>query len=716
MVAIKFLYGTFKNILKEREMKKVIFLFLASIVLFAGCTIAGPRNDDADKNGALVLSLDSSTVENRTIVPTISMDVATYDVSGSGPDGASFNLLGETSSSITVLDLKVGTWVITVNAKNSTGTIIGSGSASVDVLASSVVTVEVTVTPLDGQGTALLTVDWSGAEQFTGAAVISGTLELKTATGYDPAIAMSFSITGQIATYGSTLDTGYYRLLIQLSEGGVNAFVAETLRIVYNEETSADIIITDIPNTGDIIIDIINDLQNPIAISFGGVVPDLELGTNMTVTATTVPSPVDAYEWYLDGQLLAGTTSSITFGSTLEARTAVYTLTLIVSLDSILSSKYVTFIVSEEPIIPPELLDDFEDGNDTNLWNGINGAMDDFGVLTMTYDPANGYNGSVNAMALDYDVSVLDSWSGVFMTLSPPEPSADLTVYENLTLYVKGSVANIPFKIGLANTSALSTGRNSAKVYINDYLDGGVTTSYQKVTIPLDAFANLDSLVEATVLTVVFENTYATSSGFPTSGILYVDDVGFDTVEPTAVRIDHFGDNFGPNALGANIGDMNGAGATHSSSFTNVDFHNYTYALQSVYNTGATDWCGMWFIFGGGDDGAGPIEDGFTAMPSDFSSYTKITLWIRGDSAGTTPAKIKLELSDGAGHNAYIPDNSTTPGTPISTTWTKYEVPLSAFSGGLNTASIQQFNFVYEGSQVGNTSGITYFDEIQFEK
>ncbi|MFC2091906.1 hypothetical protein ACFLTD_03950, partial [Elusimicrobiota bacterium] len=211
------------------------------------------------------------------------------------------------------------------------------------------------------------------------------------------------------------------------------------------------------------------------------------------------------------------------------------------------------------------LIDNFEDGTDPNLWGGNYGVMNDFGGLTVSYDGANGYNGSVNALALDFNVAITDEWSGMLVMLSNDVDNiqADISAYEYLTFQVKGSVANIPVKIGLENAS--SGDRNKANVYVNDYLDGGVTTSYQEVRIPLDAFANLDDLSNMKVITFVFENGYATANGAPVSGILYIDDIGFGSDSVDNVRIDHFGDNYGPNALGGNMGDMAGGTASHSS-------------------------------------------------------------------------------------------------------------------------------------------------------
>lgn len=658
------------------------------------------------KIGSLILSLDSSSIPNRTITPTIDMDVATYDISGLGPDGADFNIFNWVSSSVSVVDLKAGTWTIAVNAKNSAGTIIGSGSTIIDVLASSVINATVIATPLDGNGTLVVNLDSS--EIPIANATVSG--YVKNISG-DQTNLTDFTITGSpmtSAVSSTVLPKGYYGLWLNIQEDTTTIFygIIDVARIVYNETTIADLTVEGIGEDTGVSITIENDLDPPIEISFSGQQSVIDEGTNMTVVATTDPTPVDTYQWYLSGQPLSGeTAASITIGSTLEVRTTPYHLTLLVSLGSILSAESITFTVSDPP--DPSLLDNFDDGDDTNLWGGVAGAMNDFGGLTMTYDPANAYNGSSYALAMDYDVSATNEWSVVFMPLSPPDPSTDLTGYENLTFYVKGSIANIPFRIGLENTS-IDPDRNRAKVYINDYLDGGVTSSYQKVTIPLGAFANLDDFTNVKVIIFVFEEYYATANGAPTSGILYIDDIGFESASLGYVRIDHFGDNFWPNALGGNIGNMGYGDATHTSSFTDVNFHNYTYALQSVYDTGETDWCVMFFIFGGG-------EDSFTPIPADYSAFNKLTLWIKGNSASETPAKIRIDLNDTLEHSAYIPDN-TVEGTALSTAWTKYTINLSEF-GTLDTSAIKQFNFLYEASQVGvNKSGIVYFDEIQFEE
>lgn len=686
-------------------MKKTIFLLMATIILLAGCTLDSLRNDkDADES-VLVLGLDASSVANRTIVPAIDMNAATYDVYGAGPNSESFEVLNVIGSSVTVTDLVAGTWNITVNAKNSIGTIIGNGITSVDIQQGSTVNATVSVSPLSGNGAAALTVDWIDASQFTDAANVSGTLEYKTATGYDAPVSMTFSKIGQTATYSSSLTAGYYRLLLQVAESGVDTlYLAESVRIVYNETTSATIFISDIQNTGDVQITIEENMLNPIVITFSGQSSQIQEGTDMIVTAATVPSPVDSYEWYLDGQLLAGeTTESVTIGSTLEVRAAAYTLTLMVGLNSILSTQSITFTVVEAP--PASLIDNFEDGADPNLWGADYSIMNDFGGLTMSYDSANAYNGSAYALALDYSVANTDEWSGLLIPFASGFDPVNISMYEYLSFWIKGSVANTPIKIGLENTS---TGdRNRATMFVDDYLDGGVTTSYQEVRIPLDAFANLDDFTNAKVISLVFENSYATANGAPTTGIVYLDDIGFGSTSLGYVRIDHFGDNFGQNAVGGNSGSMGGETATHTSSFDNTEFHNYSRSLRSEYNIGTADWCGMWFILGGG-------ADAYTAVPCDFSGYSNLTMWIKGNSAGETPAKIKIELNDTAGHVALIPDD-TVEGTAISTTWTKYTINLSTFSG-LNTAAIQQFNFVYDSLVGANTSGVVFFDEIQLEE
>ncbi|MFC2061176.1 carbohydrate binding domain-containing protein [Elusimicrobiota bacterium] len=361
--------------------------------------------------------------------------------------------------------------------------------------------------------------------------------------------------------------------------------------------------------------------------------------------------------------------------------------------------------------MPAELLDSFNDGPGPNFWGGNYGVMDDNGSLDFSYDDTNYYGASGYAIAMDYDVSGSGDWSGIFVELNENAAPVNIAGYKTLKFRVKGSVSDIPVKIGLENSSGGD--RTAAHLYINDYLDGGVTTSWQQVEIPLAAFANLDSFANAKVIVFVFENAYAVSSGFNTSGILYIDDLEFGDTAPNELRIDHFGDNWGWLAVGGNIGDLIDNGA-HNTTFNTSIYNEYSRSMRSQYDVSSDgNWSGLYMVFGGGNNG-------WTAQSSNFSDYRYLTFQARVGSSSTNPVKFKVEIMDhDSTHQVVIPDNTTTPGSNLSTSWQEYRIDMNTI-GGLNKGTIKQINVIYEYWRIngagGDLSGTVYFDEIQFEK
>ena len=86
----------------------------------------------APEHGTLVLSFSAQILLTaKTIEPTLDMEAAYCDVSGSGPGGASFEQVGVTDTTVAQASLIPGEWIIEVDAYNDaeTPTLIGEGSA-----------------------------------------------------------------------------------------------------------------------------------------------------------------------------------------------------------------------------------------------------------------------------------------------------------------------------------------------------------------------------------------------------------------------------------------------------------------------------------------------------------------------------------------------------------------------------------------------------------
>ncbi|MEK7813718.1 MAG: carbohydrate binding domain-containing protein, partial [Candidatus Desantisbacteria bacterium] len=353
------------------------------------------------------------------------------------------------------------------------------------------------------------------------------------------------------------------------------------------------------------------------------------------------------------------------------------------------------------------VLDDFNDGNFVNSSGGLGGG---FGSLPPANTAtgickANIYNANPDnvkgknrfSLGLTYDVSNSESFSGYFSKLE----GKDLSKLKYLSFWVKGGTGGELFKIELKNNGT-NTDRNRAAVYVTDYLDGGVTTGWQKVVIPLDAFANINDWTNMKEFVVIFENYQSSTNGSPLNSTIYIDDILFGTYFIGCVRIDHYGDRLGINALGGNIGDMDSEGGSKTCSIATSTYHTNPNSLLSEYDV-AAGWAGMFSIFGGG-------ENGWTAIFHDFTAYDKLTFWIKAKADTENPKKMKIEIGD-----RYCNYNRFNRIDNITTDWQKFSLLLTDFPP-IDKKSIKHMNFVYENSQAEDKIGGVYIDEVQFEK
>ncbi|MCL6592258.1 MAG: hypothetical protein K6U80_20225 [Firmicutes bacterium] len=329
-----------------------LLVLLIGMVVISGC--GGSGNKVEVQKGTLVLNISESEVQAKSIQPGLDMTIATYDISGTGPNGTSFQKDNIAAGApVTINALAVGVWTISVNAKNSGGTIIASGVSNVLIAAEVTNNTEITVRPLTGTGELRISISWP-AGIITNPSII-GTL---TPVG-GSATNITFTIAGNglSASYqNNAIPAGYYTLLVQLKDGSVIKWGGiESVRIIAGQTSSGEFPLTTAPGEiGDIELVINPDLQNPISISFSGQQENLTIGTNMTVTATPSQA-VDSYQWYLNGILLLGQTGqTITIGSSLAEGS--YRLDVVIVKGNITSSGYITF----EVISTFEFLDNFE--------------------------------------------------------------------------------------------------------------------------------------------------------------------------------------------------------------------------------------------------------------------------------------------------------------------------------------------------------------------
>lgn len=330
-------------------MKKIYLTVLAVVVLLAGCEIL--LGDLFEEEGSLVVTLRDEGVETMTITPDIEMLIASYDISGSGPDSDTFLESGVTTTTFVKNNLKVGAWTITVEAKNASGDIIAEGTGIASIQDGQTTTIDITVEPVDGNGTFEFTLEWP-ADQIDVPSVNATLTELD-----GMPVTCTFSISGESATCSETLTDGYYDLTLQLLDDGVVAWGdAYSIRVIAGETTSYTelLTVTDINPlaSGDLEVNIAQDLQNPVTITFAGVDTSLRFGDDMTVSASLDPTITpDSLQWYIDGAAVSGATSNaVTRGGALPE--GFHRIALIIHHENMSSSHSEWFeVTADEKIV-----------------------------------------------------------------------------------------------------------------------------------------------------------------------------------------------------------------------------------------------------------------------------------------------------------------------------------------------------------------------------
>jgi hypothetical protein len=184
--------------------------------------------------------------ETKTLIPAIDLATAVYTVSGAGPDGATFSLENLSASSVTIHDIVLGSWEVTVVAYNAAGMALGQGSNNLSLIDGGA-TVYITVLPYTDPGDLNLSVSWPGA--LVTSPVVYATLTL---LGSETTTAI-FTISAGTASYSDAgLTPGYHLLIFELYDGNVHRHsIVESIRIVSNQTTSGCYTVSEYDLTAD---------------------------------------------------------------------------------------------------------------------------------------------------------------------------------------------------------------------------------------------------------------------------------------------------------------------------------------------------------------------------------------------------------------------------------------------------------------------------------
>lgn len=438
-------------------MKKVLLVLVSILMLLSSCSL------DQTATGKGTISLVIGDVVSRSVDSGISMSTSYYLVSGALSDNSeSFSNENTTGNTFTK-EVTTGTWIITVDAYNSSDIRIGTGSESLVVTEGGENSCTVYVNELEGSGT--LTVS------ITAATVNSGLTA--TVSTYGGATTQTISLTASdsdstlyTGTFTS-LANGYYMLQIM---DGTSQVALTTLRMVnsasmhysgtYEASTGAI--------TGSIaIVDNIKSTATAyISLSNSSLAPT----DTLTAYAGSSTSVTCTYSWLLNNVPIVENSSSSSLSYDLSSSAYVKegdnTLqVIIIATDgSAMCDATRTITITEDATITAinSLLKPFESSNLSPSSGSNTGTMSGTIALTdtvlnvITYDPSTntstttkfGTVTSTSDVTFNFDVSG-DSSTYANVTLS----GAISVLYTGATEAVSYEFSNLKMSMVVDNTS-----------------------------------------------------------------------------------------------------------------------------------------------------------------------------------------------------------------------------------------------------------------------
>lgn len=200
--------------------------FFASVAGLSSCSFEAPgAKEEAEPAGRALIRLEEAPA-GRTVLPDISLAAARYEVAGTGPGGATFELSSERPW--VRAELSAGTWNLSARALNQDGLVLLAGSAAAEVAAGAAPEIVVPLSPVEGNGSLAVAFE-------TGApAGISAALDA-TAGGFSD---NRTHVTASGPLVWASLPSGYYRLVLRADGSSDAPGLAEVVRVVAGARTS----------------------------------------------------------------------------------------------------------------------------------------------------------------------------------------------------------------------------------------------------------------------------------------------------------------------------------------------------------------------------------------------------------------------------------------------------------------------------------------------
>lgn len=357
----------------------------------------------------------------------------------------------------------------------------------------------------------------------------------------------------------------------------------------------------------------------------------------------------------------------------------------------------------------------FDDGGAPNL---LGGAYGSWGTAILQHTNVNQYGNRGRTLALKYDVSAGNA--GIWMNIGA---TVDLNNYHYLSFQIKGETGNEAFIVQLFD------GLDYQNIKINNYLPAGkVTTSFQKVVIPLEAFRwDQDGFDENNVTTISWQIDLGMGSP---QGTIFIDEVLLGT-GAGPIYVDNVEYVSGPISIGSETnntsafylpaGFKSGTSGTpitdaqETNSITNDSYSgsNALYMKHIVVHDGAGTWAYA-------QTDIATALYGVTTRGIDVSSCNQLRFQAKKGSNKSSERERWIRL--GYDNGSALTRSGHALVTNITTNWKTYYYTLDSGGGSTFDADggapdytkIYDVQFVTEWCSGSYNTNITFVDDIMF--
>jgi hypothetical protein len=268
------------------------------------------------QTGSIRLQLSSSDrYQGRNIGPlgTNPLDIATYSISGTGPNGKTLAAVTTNHAILTISGLSIGNWTLYATAYNSVGKALVQGEVSTYVAASTN-TVDMEMDEAVGNGTLQVSYLWN-PDQTTENSEFIITIE-DSLSNITPITLQDPDITSGDVNFTTNLPAGFYTLRTILKTGAdVISGNTETVRIIEGTESRGIIEMVIGGEVDEFTLTIIDNTLSPITGSIAVSPTTPTKGGSATLTYTPVlPAGIEmsdiSFQWYFEGQIVSGATTN----------------------------------------------------------------------------------------------------------------------------------------------------------------------------------------------------------------------------------------------------------------------------------------------------------------------------------------------------------------------------------------------------------------------